>query len=412
MNLPIPFFSLSRQWNNLKPAIEPALQQILDTQSFVGGKAVATFEEKLATYLSANHVISCNSGTDALWLALKALDLKPNEIVLTSPFSFIASSSEITSHGGHPVFIDIDPDTYNMSPSKLTAWLEKYTTQKNGHTYHIDTGYRVAGILPINIFGQCADYPALSAIAKKWHLWMVEDAAQSIGSTLNNKHAGTFGDIACFSFYPTKNLGALGDAGATVTHNPDLAKTLRLLRNHGRNDRYTYEMHGINSRMDALQAAALSVKLEHLDELNIKRRSIAQQYRSALKDLKCINLPKEISGYHTYHQYCIQIEDQDAHNVRNRLQEHLTAAQIGTNIFYPSSFTSIPYLATDKRLATQCPVTDHVTHTILALPVFPELTTEEVSYITTAITQFVAEHLTARAPQTITQPSMHPQSVS
>jgi len=189
MAISIPFFSLKRQWNNLKPHLSPVIEQVLDSQNLIGGKEIESFEATLASYLGVKHVISCNSGTDALWLALKGLNIQKETIVLTTPFSFIASSSEIVAHGAHPVFIDIDEKTYNICPIKLEKWLENNATMKNGAAVHTQSGRAITGILTVNVFGQCAEHDRITSIAQRWNLWTVEDAAQSIGSHVNNKKA-------------------------------------------------------------------------------------------------------------------------------------------------------------------------------------------------------------------------------
>jgi len=377
MDKKIPFFSLERQWAKYKDRFKGALDQVLESQQFIGGKFVKNFEDKLAAYLNTEHVISCNSGTDALWLALKALKLEKDSIVLTTPFSFIASSSEIGALDAHPVFIDIENDTFNIDTEKLEAWLNNNAIKKDTLVHKV-TGQKISGILAVNIFGQLADFKKLREIADQWGLWIVEDAAQSIGSHLDGKKSGTFGDIATFSFYPTKNMGALGDAGCVVTSDPDLASRLLMLRNHGRYQKYDYLDYGINSRMDAMQAAVLSEKLDIIDELNARRREIASIYQTELGIT-----PVEKIGYHTYHQFGMLVEN------RNTLMQHLDANGIGSVIFYPLALNQIKYLQTDARLKTDCPVTKEVTQNVMSLPIWPELTDEEVKFICSVVNNFV-----------------------
>ncbi len=382
----VPFFSLARQWATIKDSTTQAINEVLQAQYYVGGPVVQGFEEKLANYLGANHAVSCNSGTDALWLALKALDVQVGDIVLTTPFSFIASSSEIIAHGAKPVFVDVDPITRNLCPHKLADWLHENATMRDGTAVHTATGTPIAGIVVVNIFGQCAEHNKINDIAREWGLWTVEDAAQSVGTTMDGKQAGTFGTIGTFSFYPTKNLGAFGDAGAMVTGDPKLAERLLQLRNHGRSTQYAYQESGINSRMDALQAAVLSQKLDHLDSWNARRRDIAQKYQVALGQLPIITLPKEVTGTHTYHQYCVTV----AGGMRDALKAHMTDAGIGTNIFYPESFTQISFLNKDEQLKNPCPVAEGLCQNILALPVWPELTDVEVAQVCDALQAFAA----------------------
>jgi dTDP-4-amino-4,6-dideoxygalactose transaminase len=387
MSMPIPFFSLERQWSVLKDSVTKKITTVLDSGQFVGGPFVEEFEKKLAQFLGVNYAISCNSGTDALYLALRALELKKDSIVLTTPFSFIASSSEIISLGGHPVFIDIDSKTYNLSPQKLEAWLEKNATKDENGARHIATGLPISGIIAVNIFGQCADFPALRKIANEWSLWIVEDAAQSLGAHIDGTYSGALGDIATFSFYPTKNLGAFGDAGALTTHSEKLAARIRQVRNHGRPDRYDYREHGINSRLDGIQAAVLSEKIGHLKGWNERRREIAALYEKGLSKLPFITIPQELTGEHIYHQYCIKVGINDI-SYRDELVKYLTELKIGSNIFYPQSFTSIAFLNSDPRLKNECPIADRTCKTIMALPVWPELTNDEVMHIIKQISAF------------------------
>ena len=375
----IPFFSLKKQYFDHKKIFDQAIQTILDNQSFIGGTTIEEFERSFGKYVGANFAISCNSGTDALWLALKALDLPKNSIVLTTPFSFIASGSEIVAHGAHPVFIDIDEKTYNIDPEKIKQWIEE-NTEKQNQLIHKQTGYPVSGILTVDIFGQCADYKKIKEIAEKYNLWIIEDACQAIGAkTPDEKMAGTLGDISCFSFYPTKNLGAFGDGGCCTTNNEYLAEKLITLRNHGRKSHYNYTQLGINSRLDGIQAAILNTKLEFLDELNNARIKIAKYYNEALKNIDFLQLPEQKYGKHVYHQYCVKIKDGII--TRDIFAEKLKEQGIGTNIYYPMSLDKIDFLNTDERLKTECPIAQNVTETILALPIWPELEIKDVEYI-------------------------------
>jgi len=399
MNLDIPFFSLKRQWANLKAKVEPVIHEVLTCQQYIGGKFVKNFEEKLARYLKVKSAASCNSGTDALWLALKALSLKENEIVLTTNFSFISSCSEILAHKAHPVFIDIDENSLNISPQKIETWFKEKKKKKDNKTFHLKTNLPITGILVVNIFGQCIEYEKIDRIAKKWNLWIIEDAAQSMGAHIDEKMSGTLGDISTFSFYPTKNLGACGDGGAVCTNNPFLAERLKKLRNHGRATQYDYTEYGINSRLDSIQAAILSKKLDFLDELNSKRQKLAQHYYKNLKDITLLKLPKEIVGYHTYNQFCIQLKDAET---REKLIKRLSKNKIGSNIFYPKAFTQIDFLQTHPSLKNDCPISEKITSTILALPIWPELNFEEIDYICSNIKDFYAtKHPTAHISKNI-----------
>lgn len=386
MNAPIPFFSLKRQWESIQHIITPAVQEVLASNQFIGGPYVEQFEQTFASYCGTKHAIACNSGTDALWIALLTLNIKPNDIVLTTPFSFIASSSEIAAHGAIPVFIDID-ESYNMSPEKLEQWLTSNAIIKDGKTIHATSGRNVAGIVTVDIFGQCADYHAIKKIADTWNLWIIEDACQAVGANINNQKTGNLGDITCFSLYPTKNLGAYGDGGVMTTNDPEIAKTLLKLRNHGRQSHYNYECLGRNSRLDSIQAVITTKKLSFLDQWNNRRREIAQIYTKRLSKIAGISTPCEKIGHHVYHQYCICVTDAAGNSQRDALQKYLTDNGIGTNIFYPKALQEVPFLTPPADLTTNCVNTVKTVQSILALPIWPELTNEEVNHICTIIEQ-------------------------
>jgi dTDP-4-amino-4,6-dideoxygalactose transaminase len=394
----VPFFSLKEQWQQLKPAVMPKLQALLDAQACVGGPAVAGFEEAFAAATKSDHAIGCNSGTDALWLALKALDLKPNSIVLTTPFSFIASSSEIYAHGAHPVFIDIEQDTLNISPQALATWLEEHAVQGEYGFTEKETGFPIAGILFVNIFGLCANVTQLRKVAEEYNLWMVEDAAQSVGAAHNGQSSGTLGDISTFSFYPTKNLGAAGDAGMVTTSNAQYAEQLRRLRNHGRHSHYHYEGYGLNSRLDAVQAVVLHEKLQVLPDLIARRQSIAQRYSDAFENIPGVQTPYD-DGSHTYHQYTITIDEAVVGHNRDKIIELLSLDGIGTRIFYPDLLCDIPYLQTDARLYTQSRIARNTVASMVSLPIWPELSDDAVAQVIAAVTKALKHpHHTAAQP--------------
>jgi len=328
-----------------------------------------------------------------LWLALKALNLQSGECVLTTPFSFIASSSEIFAHGAHPVFIDIDENTYNLSPQVLHEWLEKNTVRDGAVTKHKSTGLKITGILVVNIFGLCANFTAIRALAKEYNLWIIEDAAQSVGAAHNNIPSGKLGDISCFSFYPTKNLGAAGDAGIVTTHSAELAKKLLTLKSHGRPNvaHYAYDGYGLNSRLDALQAVILDEKLHHLPAWLMRRQEIGRRYTKALSLMPGITTPYD-DGTHTYHQYAIRISSSKAGFTRDELAAHLTQNGIGNRVFYPQSLHEIPYLQTHRDLYTQCIVSKKLCSEILALPVWPEMTNDEVDLVISSIESYAHQH--------------------
>lgn len=387
----IPFFSLQRMYKKNKNEYLSAIETIFDKQVFIGGNAVKQFEENLSNYLSIDHTIGCNSGTDALWMGLKVLDLKPNNIVITTPFSFIASSSEIVAHHAIPLFIDIDEKTYNICPKKIERFLTTECHQTTGKTIHTKSGLSVVGILPVDLFGQLADYDAIQLIAKKWNLWILEDACQAIGAEKNGTHAGSYGDLATLSFYPTKNLGASGDAGAIVTNNEKYKEKILQLKNHGRTSHYNYQSLGINSRLDTVQAALLDEKLKHLDSQITARRTHAKQYNHGLAKQKNIAIPAEQFGSHAYHQYSIRLIGETAESNRDVLIQMLAERGIGTRIFYPETLDSIPFLQTHPVQKRLCPEADRASKTIFSLPIWPELTKNEIDYIICAIIESLNE---------------------
>lgn len=389
----VTFFSLERQVQNLETEIKSAFDSVLKSQQFIGGEFVTQFEEKLSKYLGVKHVISCNSGTDALWIAVKALGTQPDSIILTTPFSFIASSSEIAAHRAHPVFIDIDPQTFNICPKNLKTWLEKNAVIKNGKAVHNKTGQLIEGLVVVDIFGQCADYDSIKKIANDWNLWIIEDTAQSIGAEYNGQKSGTIGTVGCFSFYPTKNLGAYGDGGCCVTNDSELAEKILRLRNHGRKSHYNYEELGVNSRLDAIQAAILTKKLNYIDQWNKRRIEIAEMYDKGLAGIPFIKTPVNQCSKHAYHQYSIQIIDQTGLISRQDVEKYLAENGVQTRIFYPQALNQIPFLNTKKEIYESCPVTEKLTQTVLALPIWPELRDVEVKYVIDTIKNMPASLL-------------------
>lgn len=398
MSLAVPFFSLQQQTQNLRDQLLSAITRVVDEQQFIQGPFVQACEADLARFTGSRHCIGLNSGTDALLLALKAVHLKENEIVLTTPFSFIASSSEIVHLKGHPVFIDIHQKSYNLDPERLQAWLEQETVSHDHKTIHKKTGYTVAGILTVDLFGQLADYKKINALAQAYHLWVIEDACQAIGATDQEKQAGTFGDIGTFSFYPTKNLGAFGDAGCCLTDNPVYAEHIIKQRNHGRFSHYVYEELGVNSRLDAVQAAVLSVKLEHLPSFNKRRKEIAHYYLQELSDLSGIKLPECLIGEHSYHQFTLWVQKRD------ELMQYLESKQIGTRIFYPQTLPDISFLRTDPRLDLPVPIADQAVQSVLSLPIYPELSDLQVEYVAQTIRN-APSLKTTTPPLTMSSPS-------
>jgi dTDP-4-amino-4,6-dideoxygalactose transaminase len=378
----VPLLDLKRQYESIKADITAAIERVLTTQYFVGGPEVEAFERESAAYLGAGDCAGCNSGTDALWLALAAVGAKPGDRVVTSPFTFFASASSITRCGATPVFADIEPATLNLDPASV----RKLLGELRG----------VRAVMPVHLYGQCADMDALGALAKQHNLAIIEDAAQAFGSTWRGKKAGTLGKAGAFSFYPTKNLSAYGDGGAISTDDHDLAAHVRRLRNHGSPERYYHAEIGGNSRLDALQAAVLRVKLKHIDRWNQQRRSVAAKYEGLFRATGMVKdkattveaqapvalLQTSPEAFHIYHQYVVRAWRRD------ELRSFLTGRGISTEIYYPvplhlqQSFTDLGYKAGDL------PESERAARESLALPMFPELRENEQQRVVTAIADF------------------------
>ncbi|MBK9292995.1 MAG: DegT/DnrJ/EryC1/StrS family aminotransferase [Oligoflexia bacterium] len=361
-----PFFDLTRQYQTLKEEVEPVILKIFEKQAFVMGDEVSFFERDVAKYIGVKHAITCSSGTDALVLALKALGIKPGDEVLTTPYSFFASTSAILLCEARPVFVDIKRDGYNLDPTKLEGALTKKTK----------------GILPVHLFGQCADMEAILAFAKKHNLFVLEDAAQSIGAKYASKSAGSMGDMGAVSFYPTKNLGGAGEGGLVTTNDDVLAEKAKLLRVHGMKVRYTHDVLGWNSRHDATKAAYLRIKLKYLDGWVKQRALIAKRYSDEFSQLEKagkLQLPRQLDGnHHVWNQFTILIENRDV--VRKNLEEK----GIPTDIYYPKTIPAQPVL---KELGYGDIYSEakYCADRALALPIFPELTESEQAQVIDAL---------------------------
>ncbi len=363
----VPFLDLKRQYSSIKDEIDQAVFNVLDHAKFIMGPEVKAFEEQVAKYCGAKFAIGVASGTDALLLSLRACGVEPTDEVITTGFSFFATAGVITRLGAIPVYVDIDPDTYNIDPQLI----EKKITPKT------------KAIMPVHLYGQCADMDSISEIAKKHNLKVVEDAAQAIGAKYKGKKAGTLSDFGCFSFFPSKNLGAAGDGGMVVTNDPEMAELLRMLRVHGAKPKYYHSIVGYNSRLDTLQAAILSVKLKYLDEWTKKRREHAEIYNAAFKDSDIITPKEEDFNYHIYHQYTIAVKNRD------RLREVLKEKQIGHDVYYPvplhlqECYKSLGYKEGDL------PVIERKGEEVISIPIYPELTKEEQNFVIETINRAV-----------------------
>lgn len=364
---------LRSQYDKIKDQVDHAIQQVVDTGAYINGPEVKSFEKELATYLSASYAIGCGNGTDALQIALMALDLKPGDEVITTPFTFVATAEVIQLLGLKAIFVDIDEKTFNIDP----ALIEQAITPKT------------KCIIPVHLFGQAANMEAIMDIAKTHGLHVVEDNAQAIGGTYTftdgtvNK-TGTLGDIGCLSFYPSKNLGCYGDGGAINTSNETLHAAIRTIANHGSDRRYYYDRVGVNSRLDSIQAAVLRIKLERLDAYIDSRIALADAYDLGLAEIEEVTTPyRDPSVKHVFHQYTIRCKDR-----RNELQQYLTEHQVPNMIYYPVPLhMSKPY-QNEVNQKGAFPVTELAAEEVLSLPMHTEMDREQSDHIVELIYNF------------------------
>lgn len=371
----VPLLDLKSQYNSIKKEVQQAFQRIVESQHFILGPAVEQFERAMASYIGTSYAIGVASGSDALLLSLKALKIGPGDEVITTPFSFIATAGSIVHSGARPIFVDIQPDTFNIDPIKVTNYLRTKKT------------HSVKAIVPVHLYGQCADMDSLTALSRKYNIPLIEDAAQSIGATYHKQKAGSFGAFGCFSFYPTKNLSACGDGGLIVTNDKDLAQLIRTLRNHGMTNKYHYKYIGYNSRLDSVQAAVLHTKLRYLPKWNTARVRNAERYRVLFKKYqldKLIVAPVKGPGRsHVYHQYTVRVPKK-----RNRLKSFLEQSGIGVGVYYPiplhlqDCFRSLGYQKSDL------PEAEKAATESLSLPIYPDLTKPMQEYVVSKIADF------------------------
>jgi len=373
----VPFFDLKPQSLSLREEIQSAINEVFETQQFIMGPQVQALEEMVARYCEAPYAIGVASGSDALFLSLMALGIGPGDEVIIPPFTFFATAGSVSRIGAIPVFVDIDPETYNMDPSKIE---EKITN-------------RTKAIMPVHLFGQCADMDPILRIAKSKQIYVIEDAAQALGSeyqpTAQSKgqKAGQMGDLGCFSFYPTKNLGAFGDAGMVVANDPAVAEKVRLLRVHGSQPKYYHKWIGINSRLDTIQAAILLVKFKYLEKWTEARQGLAQRYEKLFQDLLSfvtgIKLPViQYANRHIFNQYVIRVPKRD------QLRKFLSEEGIGTDIYYPLPLHLQECFSFLKHRKGDFPVSEKAAEETLALPIFPELTEDQQEWVIDRIKAF------------------------
>ena len=360
----IPYLDLKAQYHSIKAEIDAAIGSVLESSQFVLGKEVAAFEEEFAAYSGGGQAIGLNSGTSALHLALLAGGIGPGDEVVTTPFTFAATAATIRYTGALPVYVDIDPVSYNLDPNLLEAAI---------------TG-RTRAILPVHLYGQPADMEPILAIARRHNLLVIEDAAQAHGAEYKGRRAGSLADMACFSFYPTKNLGAYGEGGAVVTANAEFAKQIRLLRNWGESRRYYHDLPGYNYRMEALQGAILRVKLRHLDRWTEARRATAKFYSERLAEICAI--PAEMPyTRHVYHAYTIRAAQRDA------LAANLNAAGIQTAIYYPLPLHLQKAYSDGRYHEGDFPVAESVAREVLSLPIYPEMERRQIEAVCEAVVE-------------------------
>ena len=361
---PIPFIDVAAQRRRLGRSVDDAIARVLGHCQFILGPEVDAFEKEIAVYCRCRHAIGVSSGTDALLAALLAIDIKAGDEVITTPYSFFATTSAIVRAGATPVFVDIDRRTYNIDPAGIEAKISS----------------RTRAIIPVHLFGQMADMRSIMEIARRHGLSVIEDAAQAIGAEMHGMRAGSVGDLGCFSFYPTKNLGGFGEAGMLTTNDPNLAERLRLLRNHGFKTKYDSKIVGWNFRLDEIQAAVLRVKFKHLDRWTEDRRKNASLYRQNVFQSTSVELPYDApDSRHVYNQFVIRSERRDS------LMASLRKAQIGCEIYYPIPlhlqvcFKNLGYEPGDF------PVSEEAANRSLALPIYPELTTDMIGLVCDAL---------------------------
>jgi len=362
----VPFLDLRTQYATYKSEVIRAVTDVCESQLFCLGPAVAEFEEKIASCCGSKFAIGVSSGSDALLVGLMALEIKPGDEVITTPFTFFATAGAIARLGAKPVFVDVNPDSYNIDP----AGIKEKITEKT------------RAIMPVHLFGQVAQMKPIMEIAERHNLTVIEDAAQAIGATQDNIKCGNFGHLGCFSFYPTKNLGGFGDGGLLTTNDEKLAERVRLLRTHGENPRYFYRMLGGNFRLDSIQAAVLGVKLKYLDRWNEKRRQNAAFY-DVLFAGSPVKTPKiDSNNVSIYHQYTVTVPQRD------RLQKFLAENEIGSAVFYPmplhlqDCFRQLGYRDGDL------PVAERLCSQVISLPIYPELKTSQIEYVAETVLKF------------------------
>jgi dTDP-4-amino-4,6-dideoxygalactose transaminase len=391
----VPLLDLSGQYSNLAESIRKRLDEVLATQRFILGPNVLKFEEAIRQFTGAAHAIGVSSGTDALLAVFMAMGIGPTDAIITTPYSFFATAGCVARVGARPLFVDIDRATCNISPTELQKFLRNECERRGGELIHRNSGSRVRAIVPVHLFGLCCDMDAINRVAREYDLPLIEDAAQAIGAqclvSSAVHQAGTIGLCGCFSFYPSKNLGAAGDAGLITCQDAKLAERIRVCRDHGMEPRYYHHFVGGNFRLDEIQAAILDVKLPHLPDWSAARRAAADFYGTEFKNAGLagtVTLPAEpyrgkVKSHHIYHQYVIRAPRRD------NLRAHLDKRGIGSAIYYPVGLHEQKCFAYLNYKRGDLPETERATAETLALPIYPEISREAQTYVVKAIAEFL-----------------------
>lgn len=383
----VPLLDLKAQYATIRDEIRGAIDEVCESQHFVLGPKVAELEQSVADYSGCSYGIGVSSGTDALLIALMALDIGPGDAVITTPYTFFATGGTVTRAGARPVFCDIDPETYNLDPGALAKVIDHECQTVDGKLVHSASGAIVRAVMPVHLYGQMADMAAIMEITRQHALAVIEDAAQAIGSeTPDRRRAGSIGDIGCFSFFPSKNLGAFGDGGMCTTNDESLAEKLKVLRVHGGKPKYYHAIIGGNFRLDALQAAVLSVKLKYLDDWSRRRQANADYYDAAFAssaDTSAVQTPHRVAGgRHIFNQYVVNVPSRDD------LRAHLEENGVGTEIYYPVPLHQQQCFADLGYSVGSCPHSESAAKSTLALPVYPELTRGHLDFVVDRIADF------------------------
>jgi len=382
----VPFLDLKTQFREIEHEVLPMVKEAMENAAFIGGPQVSGFETEFAAFCDSKYGVGVNSGTDALRFALIAAGVGPGDEVITVPHTFIATTEAISQVGAKPVFVDIDPKTYNMDPNRLEEYLNRRFKEFGSGLQPLASSLQQQpkAVIPVHIYGQPADMDPILEIAKKKNLVVIEDACQAHGSLYKGRKAGSMGVAGCFSFYPGKNLGAYGEGGAVVTQSEAIANKIRMIRDHGQAKKYYHDMEGYNGRLDAIQAGVLRIKLRRLGSWNESRRQNAKHYNELLSSIKGVTVPLEAEGCRqVYHLYVILVDDRDG------LQKYLNDKGIGTGLHYPVPLHLQKAYSYQGYKEGEFPVTESVAKRLLSLPMFPELTKAQIEYVAQTVKEFM-----------------------